>query len=125
MGFTRYWKRTDKKIDADLIVKVCEVIADCGKRGIKIRNGSGLFNPVVTLDEIAINGNIHTDLAHETFYLGNERSEFEFCKTAYKPYDYAVREILNYAEENGFVTDVSADDDYNEIVSDADYMKGR
>ena len=26
MGYTRYWKRTEKPIDADLICYVCEVI---------------------------------------------------------------------------------------------------
>ena len=50
MGYTRYWKRTEKKIDADFIVKVCEVIADCDEKGIKIRNGYGEGNPIVTLD---------------------------------------------------------------------------
>ena len=126
MGFTRYWERTDKKIDEDLIVKVFEVIADCNNRGISIRNGGGEGNPIVTLDWISINGDCcQHDLGHEMFWLDNKKTGFCFCKTACKPYDYAVREILKDAEENGFVTDVDADDDYNEIVSDADYMRGR
>lgn len=125
MGYTRYWKRTNKKIDEQLIDAVREIIADCDTKGIKICNGSGLDNPVVTLDEIAINGNDEVGLAHETFYLGNEESDFEFCKTAYKPYDYAVRKILRFAEQNGYVSDVSEDEEYEEIVSDNDYMRGR
>lgn len=125
MGFTRYWERTDKKIDVDLIVKVCEVIADCSDKGINIRNGSGEGNPIVTLDMIAINGDNQYNLGHETLWFDNEKTGFCFCKTAYKPYDYAVREILKYAEENGFVTDVDADEEYNEIVSDAEEMRGR
>lgn len=125
MGFTRYWVRTDKKINADFIVKVCEVIADCSNKGINIRDGVGEGNPIVTLDEIAINGDRQHGLDHETLYFNNMVTGFCFCKTACKPYDYAVREILKYAEENGFVTDVSADEDYNNIVSDVEYMKGR
>lgn len=125
MGFTRYWERTDKKIDADLIVKVCEVIADCSNRGINIRNGSGEGNPIVTLDMIAVNGDSQFGLEHESLYFDNNNTGFCFCKTAYKPYDYAVREILKYAEENGFVTDVDADEEYNEIVSDVEEMRGR
>ena len=123
MGYTRYWKRTDKKIDKELIVAVCEIIADCINKGINICNGSGEGNPVVTLDEIAINGNDEVGLAHETFYLGNEESDFEFCKTACKPYDYAVRKILRFAEQNGYVSDVSEDEEYERIVSDADFLK--
>lgn len=123
MGYTRYWKRTSKKIDKELIVAVCEIIADCINKGINICNGSGEGNPVVTLDEIAINGNDEVGLSHETFYLGNEESDFEFCKTAYKPYDYAVRKILRYAEQNGYVSDVSEDEEYERIVSDADFLK--
>ena len=123
MGYTRYWKRTNKKIDEQLIDAVREIIADCDTKGIKICNGSGLDNPVVTLDEIAINGNDEVGLAHETFYLGNEESNFEFCKTAYKPYDYAVRKILRFAEQNGYVSDVSEDEEYEGIISDVDFLK--
>lgn len=125
MGYTRYWNRTEKKIDADLIVKVCEVIADCDKKGIMIRNGWGQGNPLVTLDYISINGDRSNDLDHESFFISDAYDDkgFNFCKTARKPYDYAVREILKYAEENGFVTDVQDDGDNDEIISDEDYLK--
>lgn len=125
MGYTRYWNRTKKKIDADLIVKVCEVIADCDKKGIMIRNGWGQGNPLVTLDYISINGDRTNDLDHESFFITDDCDDtgFNFCKTARKPYDYAVREILKYAEENGFVTDVQDDGDNDEIISDEDYLK--
>ena len=122
MGYTRYWNRTEKKIDADLIIKVCEVIADCDKKGIMIRNGWGEGNPIVTLDCISINGDKTNDLWHETFFI-DDNTGFNFCKTEEKPYDYAVREILKYAEENGFVTDVQDDGDNDEIISDEDYLK--
>ena len=122
MGFTRYWNRTKKKITKDFVVKVCEVIADCDKNGITIRNGWGKGNPVITLDCISLNGNAEHDLDHETFFIGSGVG-FNFCKTVGKPYDYAVREILKYAEENGFVTDVEEDDENNEIISDAEYLK--
>lgn len=121
MGYTRYWNRTEKKIDADLIIKVCEVIADCDKKGIAIRNGWGEGNPLVTLDCISINGNEISDLCHETFFIGGGTGS-NFCKTERKPYDYAVREILKYAEENGFVTDVKEDGENNEIISDEEYL---
>lgn len=104
---------------------MCKIIANCDEKGINIRNGSGEGNPIVTLDMIAINGDCQFGLEHESLYFDNNNTGFCFCKTAYKPYDYAVREILRYAEKNGYATDVDADDDYEEIVSDKDYMKGR
>ena len=122
MGYTRYWNRTKKKIDADLIIKVCEVIADCDEKGIAIRNGWGEGNPIVTLDCISLNGNSEHELDHESFNI-DEEVGLNCCKTARKPYDYAVREILKYAEENGFVTEVEEDDENNEIISDAEYLK--
>ena len=123
MGYTRYWNRTKKKIDVDLIIKVCEVIADCDEKGIAIRNGCGEGNPLVTLDYISINGDKTNDLDHESFFIDDKDTGFNFCKTARKPYDYAVREILKYAEENGFVTEVEEDDENNEVISDTEYLK--
>ena len=122
MGYTRYWERTDKPIDLDLITYVCEVIADCDEKGIAIRNWTGLGNPIVTLDRIAINGDETLNHDHETFSIDSETG-FQFCKTARKPYDYAVRTILKYAEEQGFVKDVSSDGENEEIISDEDYDK--
>ena len=123
MGYTRYWVRTDKKIDADFVIAVCEIIADCDKKGIKIRNGHGEGNPIVTLDKIAINGDRQYDLDHETLYFDNEKDDFCFCKTARKPYDYAVRKILSYAQKNGFVRKVSSDGSNNTIISDEQYLR--
>ena len=117
MGYTRYWERTEKPIDADLICYVCEVIEDCNDKGIAIRNWEGKGNPTVTFERIAFNGDRSLDHNHETFSIGKETG-FNFCKTARKPYDYAVRKVLRYAEEHGFVTDVSDDGENEDIVSD-------
>lgn len=125
MGYTRYWKRTEKPIDADLIIAVCDIIKDCDDKGILIRNGWGTGNPIVTLDCISINGNADTELDHESFVISDDKEDigFGFCKTARKPYDYAVRKILKYAEEFGYVKDVSADEELEEIISDENYLK--
>ena len=125
MGYTRYWKRTDKKITTDFILEVCEVIADCDRKGIAIRNGYGEGNPVVTLDKVWLNGDEKAahDLSHETLYIGNEPDDFEFCKTARKPYDYAVREILRIAQDMGLVTGVRSDGENDRIISDEEYLK--
>lgn len=128
MGYTRYWKRTDKAYGEDFIKEVNAVIGNCLTRGITIKNGHGIDFPQADMNMIWLNGNEENDLGHETFFIPNTTSEyfkegFEFCKTARKPYDYAVRQILKIAEEYGLVTNVSSDGENEEIISDDDYIK--
>ena len=124
MGYTRYWKRTEEKITQEFVDDVNKILEDCKKKGICIRDGWGEDEPIVTLNGIYINGNAQKGLDHETFSITNEPSNFEFCKTARKPYDYAVREILNKAKEYGLVSNVSSDDAEQDkvIQNDAQYL---
>lgn len=122
MGYTRYWKRTSEPLTEDFLEAVREILEDCDKRGIIVRDGWGENVPKVTLEEVAINGNAETELDHETFCLDNEPSDFEFCKTARKPYDYAVRKILKVAKEMGLVTNVRSDGPNRRIISDSRYL---
>jgi len=126
MGYTNYWKRTDKEYDSDFVELVKDVYADCKNKGITLGDNWGEGEPVADLLEIAFNGDASKDLDHETFYLPNTDNEyfkegFNFCKTAAKPYDYAVKEVLRLAEKYGYVTDVS-DDGEVDIISDAEYL---
>ena len=124
MGYTRYWNRTEKPITEEFVSFVNGVIADCAKKGIRIRNGLGEGEPIVSTEGIYLNGNADKDLDHETLAFTNDDSDpvFGFCKTARKPYDYAVRMILNKAEELGLVTGVSSDGPNDEIISDDEYF---
>jgi len=124
MGYTRYWKRTEEKITQEFIDDVNAILEDCKRKGIRIRDGWGENEPIVTLNEVYINGNAEKGLDHETFAIDNEPSDFEFCKTARKPYDYAVRKILAKAKKYGLVTDVRSDDrEQDKVVrSDAEYL---
>ena len=131
MGYTRYWKRTGKAITQEFLDEVSEILADCKRRGIIIRGWDGKGEPEVTLDRVALNGNRETDLDHETFSIDNGQGDgfyigdFRFCKTARKPYDYAVRKILRTARDMGLVRDVSSDGRNEKIVSDAEWLEGR
>lgn len=124
MGYTRYWSRTSKKVDTDLVEAVNEILDDCKVKGIIIKNGIGESEPIVEVGRILFNGNRETDLDHETFYITNDDvdSDFEFCKTARKPYDYAVREVLKVAEELGYVYNVSDDGDNEAVISDEEWL---
>lgn len=121
MGYTRYWERTAKPMD-ESFVDFCNAVFDtCKKLGIKICGWEGTGKPTVTEKAILFNGNAKQDLDHESFILNNETG-FSFCKTAKKPYDYAVRTILREAFVRGYITELEDDGFYEDIESDAEYL---
>ena len=123
MGYTRYWSRTDKPMDEDFVEFCKEVVADCERRGITIRDAWGEGQPILTTERIALNGNAESGLDHESFVLDSETG-FNFCKTARKPYDYAVRKILKEAKERGFIKDLHSDTPVERrIMSDKKYLE--
>lgn len=127
MGYTRYWERTNKPYDEEFVNQVQQIITKCASYGITICDGFGSGSPEISMDKIWINGSEELNTDHETFAIINTTSEHfksgnDFCKTARKPYDYAVREILKIAEEQGIVVNVCDDGDNNKIVSDISYM---
>ena len=101
MGYTNYWHQhndfTDEewkqiKQEYDYITEVCEDI---------------IVDETITTDEIVFNGK--GENAHETFHLSKnakpfnfkkdyegQDTSFYFCKTAMKPYDIAVWNMLTF-----------------------------
>ena len=127
MGYTRYWTRTEKPITDEYIDFIQRLVIECRNQGIKLGNGVGEGNPVITENAIVFNGNAKKGLDHESFYISNDAEElgnFQFCKTARKPYDYAVRLALEEAEHQKLVTKVHSDGDNNSLISDEDYLNG-
>ena len=124
MGYTRYWERTTEPITEDFIEAVREVLDDCKSRGIIICDWDGCGEPTLTTERISFNGCRYKncDLSHESFVL-NSNTGFDFCKTARKPYDYAVRRVLRLAKEYGLVINVGSDGAERHIYSDERYMK--
>lgn len=128
MGYTRYFRRTDKPITQAFVDGVKEIIRDCTEKGITIRDWDGQDEPEITLDVVSFNGNADTGLEHESFVIDNnpdEVGEFNFCKTARKPYDYAVKKALELAGQEGLVCAVSDDGDNPEGYSDEDYLNNK
>lgn len=126
MGYTRYWATTGKAaFPTEFVVAAKKIVADCKKKGIVLRNAQGYGAPVVSYSGIYLNGDALNDLNHESFVLcaSGDVSDFEFCKTATNPYDYAVRKILNLAKRHGIVRKVRADYSYNEVLSDKEYLE--
>jgi hypothetical protein len=137
MGFTHYWSFKDDNLPKDKfdkIVKDVEVIekyfnendivsknADCSfGEPVKLANGLGENNGVsysVTLQDgnktdfhsFAFNG--VGELSHETFSLNEGLNEWNFCKTARKPYDLAVCLVLLSVKYHVRSARVSSDGD--------------
>lgn len=94
MGYTHYWRLNGTKFDANLFSEfsdaVKKVISKAQTDGITIGDLTGDYIcPIVDGKTIAFNG--YEDEAHESFLITLEGGDdFNFCKTAHKPYDAAV-----------------------------------
>jgi hypothetical protein len=136
MGYTHYTYRPRKNAgSAYMFGKLAldaKTICDyANANGIRIRNGNGEGEPEFTEFYFSINGDASAftsegrDLAHETFYWAgiptqsewrkDEPDFFEFCKTAYKPYDAVVTAILIRAKTiYGSCVSISSDGEWSE-----------
>jgi hypothetical protein len=111
MGYTHYWKFTqnpkDIKDGEKKFKKAVELLKKClakvpaeldvpyyGKNTFKLAGGNGTGKPVFTDEKVCFNGfDGDEDLSHETCYIALDNPDgfdFDFCKTAEKPYDVAV-----------------------------------
>ena len=89
------------------------------ENGIPIVDGRGGIGTKPEINDNFISLNGEGEDSHESFYLqrtGNE--EFEFCKTAQKPYDTLVVAVLTIVSDLGY-TEFSSDGD------DEDLEEGR
>lgn len=143
MGYTHYWKRPKNNSGSaymfgQLALDAKKIIEQAEQDGIRIRNGHGEGEPDFNEASFSINGDAMgtrteasgalapADLAHETFYWEgiptiqewrkDEPMTFDFCKTAYKPYDVVVTAILIRAKYiYGSCVEVSSDGDWESI----------
>lgn len=136
MGYTHYWTRpfdntgTDDMF-AELRNDTARIIRSAEANGIAIRGANGFGQPEFSEEYFAFNGDaMNGDPAlgrydHESFFWDrsyarpewnpNEDSHFNFCKTAYKPYDAVVTAVLLRAKEiYGDLVEVSSDGTWEE-----------
>lgn len=111
MGYTHYWYKANKlKNPAQWAL----LASDCRRLvrglGIPLADGSGQEGSSPTIEQGKISFNGVGPQRHETFYLSREiMSDFNFCKTAQKPYDMAVMCCLVAAKERFPVLEVHSD----------------
>ena len=97
MGYTHYWNGNGSKRDVSKFAEfstVARIAIDLAtSRGIELGDFMGEGGePEVNEKRIAFNG--IGDDSHESFVVTPEQTDFEFCKTNYKPYDVVVVAVL-------------------------------
>jgi hypothetical protein len=104
MGYTHYFKQV-KEIDDDKWDNICkdakQIVKYCDENGIELVSNDSRVKGLVQRSKGFINLNGVGQNSHETFYIQKElMKEFNFCKTAHKPYDLAVTAILLIIEHH-------------------------
>ena len=111
MGYTHYFKM-DGKLEEFFVDEVRDIIAQAERDGIALAGYDGEGTPVVTEDEIALNGSAAFGQEYESFILPTDYDGAGFCKTAHMPYDAVVTAILVSAIVNKLGDDISSDGTY-------------
>jgi hypothetical protein len=100
MGYTHYWKLKVQP-HPDHWASLCDmsrrIVRQAIAKGIPLQYEMDQER-APQIDEAAIRFNGVGRDGHETFFIANSPTEFEFCKTARKPYDAAVVAVLMAAE---------------------------
>jgi hypothetical protein len=99
MGYTHYWNHngistTDWRILAEY---AHSLIGMASEKGINLAVKFDEPEKLPEINEAWIRFNGIGEDGHETFYLTREPTEFDFCKTARKPYDWVVADLLAFA----------------------------
>lgn len=110
MGYTHYWRSEqgyviDQAAFANFVEEVKQITATAQEAGIRLEEN---YTPT----EIIING--VGPQSHETFVFSQTPDEYEFCKTAGKPYDMVVTAILIHAKKNFKEITVKSDGNWND-----------
>ena len=156
MGYTHYWNfrknPKDCKDGSKKFAKAVELLNKClakvpaelevetydeknnTTKTVKVpfvlKGGNGEGEPKFTDELVCFNGDASMDYDHETCYIAlNDDNEFDYCKTARKPYDVAVCLALlcfnrAFGKDFSYSSDGDIDDEgwkmahniFNEIV---------
>ena len=76
---------------------------------------------------MCINGNSTIDHDHESFYMDHyklKEGEWDFCKTARKPYDLFVCAALIHLYHKGLIKSFNSDGDVDDWLVDVDRWDG-
>jgi hypothetical protein len=143
MGYTHYFRRDKRNVGSawmfgNLALDAKKIIEQAKSEGIEICGPMGTGEPEFTEAHFAFNGTQVNGFDHETFWWealpeqpewqtkhfakSDEKNDiFDFCKTAYKPYDAVVTAVLIRAKHwYGELVKIGSDGDW-----DGDWQEGR
>lgn len=111
MGYTHYWKLPNAEIEVDKWNSFVKDFKEILPNFVGLLDTKGDQKLQVDSETIYLNG--IGEEQHETFSINRVgASDFEFCKTARKPYDIAVCSALIIAKRHfGDAIEVSSDGD--------------
>ena len=109
MGYTHYYSNKRAFTNSEWVAltkDVKELLKNCS---VPLAGGNGTLGsrPTFNSQEISFNG-VEED-SHETAYVSKDASEFEFCKTAQKPYDSVVVEFFKLIRKYDPNVELSSD----------------
>ena len=135
VGYTHYWYRPVNNAGSvhqytELRMDAARIISTAMDGGIEVRGPFGVGQPQFSEERFAFNGDKENDFWHETFswkryptlhdyeVAEGKTETFDFCKTAYKPYDAVVCAVLIRAKEiYGDLVRVKSDGNWGEWAS--------
>lgn len=128
MGYTHRFQFKCKNINKEKFAEGVKLFKKCIKDLPKdlLHDGWGEGEPIITDTEVVFNGDASKGLDHEGFALTADNSiEWDFCKTARKPYDIAVCLcLLAFKKVFGDEFSYSSDGTTRERIAEpTDYMK--
>lgn len=105
MGYTHYFSKVgvtkDDALRFEMFANGARTIIEYATTQDKIQIADGMGDNLgkweATKEMVRFNG--YGSDSHETFYWASDASGFNFCKTAYKPYDAVVTACLMHLKE--------------------------
>lgn len=123
MGYTHYWKITER-LDKDwdkwtsFLPDAMQIMSHASQKldiALADAFGETKGDNMISLSGVSMNG--YGEESYESFVLTNEVTKFDFCKTARKPYDPVVVAILILATEYfGNDIEVTSDGDRSDLL---------
>jgi hypothetical protein len=123
MGYTHYWEHGPiaRTVFRDLADDARRIVDMARSAGYTVAGPMGTGEPKFDDFGISLNGSQDLWEDHETFELTPNATDFDFCKTARKPYDAVVCAILLRASLRvpGFIVKSNGD------IDGDDWAEGR
>ena len=111
MGYTHYWKIRKPFTNEAWTEFTNDVQSLFASTKIPLAGGFGDTGTVPEIDDKGVTFNGLEDDGHETCQITKSVCDFEVCKTAQKPYDAVVVQVLKLARKYNPSIELSSDGD--------------